>query len=153
MYKHVQLTTCVHKSDLRKTRLFAELRKVSSSVTSATVCTITMTVGETSDDVRTVDRPIIEFIVLYNRKLEKACYLESIANRLFKNAFYMGSVRTAQGDTHNYYYYYYRNGDNYFIWFIFCSAYKILYIFKYRVSQISVSSIFVTESGIDLLLF
>jgi len=58
-----------------------------------------MTVGETSDEVQTIDRPIIEFIVLtdclYNMMLEKAYYMESIATRLVKKARYVGSVRTA----------------------------------------------------------
>jgi len=60
-------------------RFATELRNVSDSVTSATVCTVTMTGGETSDEGQTVERTVIEFIIitdcLYNMQLVRECYL------------------------------------------------------------------------------
>jgi len=49
---------------VRKIRLVPEERKVSSSVSLATVCTITMTDGETSDEGQTLEPPTTEFMVL-----------------------------------------------------------------------------------------
>jgi hypothetical protein len=64
LYIHVQLTTCLHNSDMHKTRLAPNLRTVSSSVTSSRVCTITVTGGEMSDVGQTVQPSIIELTVL-----------------------------------------------------------------------------------------
>ena len=57
-----------------KIRLAPELRNVSSSVTSATVCTITMTFGDSSDEGQALQPTIIEFMVLtaclFNMEME-----------------------------------------------------------------------------------
>ena len=58
------MTTCIYSSSLRKIRLVPELGNVSSSVTSATVCTKSMAFRETSDEGQTVQPTDIEFIVL-----------------------------------------------------------------------------------------
>ena len=50
----------VYTIQTRKIRLAAELQTVSSRATSASVCTITMTVWETTDVVQTVELSIIE---------------------------------------------------------------------------------------------
>jgi hypothetical protein len=79
-------------------RLATELRNVSDSVTSAAVCTVTVTGGETSDEGQTVERTVIEFIIitdcLYNMGLVRECYLESTATRLVKKTRYKGSIET-----------------------------------------------------------
>jgi hypothetical protein len=109
LYIHVQLTTCIHNSDLRTIRLTTELRNVSDSVTSATVCTVTMTGGETSDEGQTVERTVIEFIILmdclYNMELVRECYLESTATRLVKKTRYKGSIETCRLQECQHYYY------------------------------------------------
>ena len=65
----------VYKQFRRAQNLLApELRNVSSSVTSATVCTITMIFGETSDEGQELEPTIIEFMVLtaclFNMEME-----------------------------------------------------------------------------------
>jgi len=61
---HAQLTKFLHNSDLRKIRLAPYVRNVPSIVRSATVCTITMTMGETSDGEQTLQSPNRVFMVL-----------------------------------------------------------------------------------------
>jgi len=60
----VHLTTCVHKPDLHKTRLFPEPGNEYSSVTSDNVCTKSMAFREMSDAVQTVQPTDIQFTVL-----------------------------------------------------------------------------------------
>ena len=95
---HVQLTRCTRTSHLRIIRFYPELGNVSSSVTSAAVCTITVTDGETSDVRQTVKPPNRGFILLtdcpYNIELGRPCYLESVATGLAKKARYIGSIST-----------------------------------------------------------
>ena len=95
---HVQLTRCTRTSHLRIIRFYPELGNVSSSVTSAAVCTITVTDGETSDVRQTVELPNTELFLLtdcpYNMELETPCYLESVATGLVKKALYIGSKST-----------------------------------------------------------
>jgi hypothetical protein len=61
---HVQLSTFIHNSDLRKFQLAPEIRKLSSSITSATVSTVTKTPGEKSEDGQNLEPPNRGFMVL-----------------------------------------------------------------------------------------
>ena len=94
----MHLTTFIQNSDLPKIRLGPCLRNISSSVTLANVCTLTITGGETSDVGQTLQSPNIEIIVimdcLYNMVLERPCNLESIATRLVKKARFVGLIKT-----------------------------------------------------------